>query len=418
MIGCAYTDDYARDPALSAPLVGKESLLSASSDARYACETSRLVTPSVPTVSFGNDEILFRRGDDMFVFMTENDAESDFSARLVVASIDRDGNIGETRIIAKKPAGWINSVQMVERDGSVMLLWLESNPDEGSSIRIATLDDNLEVVDGPHTVLGIEQDIDQARSAPADRGLALIWTQRESLTERSLSFAMLDESGQMTDEPRVVFRSDKGLRLGEFVRFRNRYAATYDEVDEPGSGYFVVLDEEGMPHNGPLRLGRNANGESLLVRGDEVLVAYTLFGSPYLGADGAHGIRLASFGLDGNRKGQVRAVDSAASDRFLMRPRFIPFGDDIALLWSEGTVIHECGGCMPDNLLKFVVLDGTGGKLVSKPIELINPLDRGGLVRSQGIWNDEDLLLLTKIAFHTTAQLASATIHCEATSEP
>jgi hypothetical protein len=87
-------------------------------------------------------------------------------------------------------------------------------------------------------------------------------------------------------------------------------------------------------------------------------------------------------------------------------------GDDVGLLWAEGSIIYICAGCVPDHSLKFVVLDGEDFTPRSKAVELPNTLPNGGLLSPETARLGDDLLIVSTVTYHTSAEGASGTIRC------
>jgi hypothetical protein len=126
-------------------------------------------------------------------------------------------------------------------------------------------------------------------------------------------------------------------------------------------------------------------------------------------------VRLARFDSDGQRQGPIYDLQAPVTDREAVDPRWVDMGDDVGLLWAEGSIIYFCAGCMPDHSVRFVVLDGDDFTPESSVVELVTPLSSGGLLAPQAVRVGDDLLVAAAITYHVSAEGASATIRCTTT---
>ena len=74
--------------------------------------------------------------------------------------------------------------------------------------------------------------------------------------------------------------------------------------------------------------------------------------------------------------------------------------------------VDICAGCVPDHSLKFVVLDGQDLTPQSSVVELSNTLPSGGLLSPEAARTGDDLLVVSTVTYHTSAEGASGTIRC------
>jgi hypothetical protein len=153
---------------------------------------------------------------------------------------------------------------------------------------------------------------------------------------------------------------------------------------------------------------------SLFVRGDQVLAAWSVVsaGSSFEAQDAATTIRLGRFDADGKRQGPLFDLQAPVRDRESIQPFWVGMGDDVGLLWAEGSIIYICAGCVPDHSLKLVVLDGEDFTPRSKAVELPNTLPNGGLLSPETARLGDDLLIVSTVTYHTSAEGASGTIRC------
>ena len=123
-------------------------------------------------------------------------------------------------------------------------------------------------------------------------------------------------------------------------------------------------------------------------------------------------MRPSRLDLDGERIAQELRVQTPKVNVECVQPRLLERDGDVGLLWSEGSVIYICAGCMPDNHLRFVMLDGQMLSPASDTLSLLNPASQGGLISPVGWWRGDDLSVVAAVGYHTSGEGASATIHC------
>jgi hypothetical protein len=87
-------------------------------------------------------------------------------------------------------------------------------------------------------------------------------------------------------------------------------------------------------------------------------------------------------------------------------------GDDVGLLWGDGSIIYVCAGCAPNHSQKFVVLDGQSFIPQSNVVELLNTFPSGGLLSSAAARSGDDFLVVSTLTFHTWGEGASGAIRC------
>jgi hypothetical protein len=181
-----------------------------------------------------------------------------------------------------------------------------------------------------------------------------------------------------------------------------------------------VLDSDGSVLGEPVALedsaasGFSATVPSLLVRGDQVLAAWSVVSgdSSYDVQDAATTVRIARFDADGQRQGLMYDLQAPVKDRESVQASWVDMGDDVGLLWAEGSIIYVCAGCVPDHSLKLVVLDGQDFSPQSNAVELANTLPSGGLLSPETARNGDNLLVVSTVTYHTSAEGASGTIRC------
>lgn len=84
----------------------------------------------------------------------------------------------------------------------------------------------------------------------------------------------------------------------------------------------------------------------------------------------------------------------------------------VALIWSMGTIIHVCAGCVPDDVLELVLLDPVALVRASKVVELESPAG-GGLLLPTLVTDGTDFLTTFDVTYHTSSTPAAAVVRCQ-----
>ena len=105
---------------------------------------------------------------------------------------------------------------------------------------------------------------------------------------------------------------------------------------------------------------------------------------------------------------RLAAMEDSVDD---VEPDLVPFGDALALLWARGSHIYVCGGCVPDHDLHAVLIDPASLDPLSQVVKVSS--EQGGLLRRDVAVLDDDLLTTVEVTFHTSAEPAFASFHCE-----
>jgi hypothetical protein len=125
-------------------------------------------------------------------------------------------------------------------------------------------------------------------------------------------------------------------------------------------------------------------------------------------------LRIGWFDTGGRALGATYDLQAAVFERRNVDPAWLDLGDDVGLIWSEGSATPIlCDGCTPDNRLHFVVLDGETLSPKSAVLTLNNPGTAGGLTHPQIVSLGPELLVVADVEYHTSSEGMSATLQCE-----
>lgn len=300
------------------------------------------------------------------------------------------------------------------------IVWSEAFGD-GNSYSLNSLQvDATGAVITPASVLLTQERAGGLKIASAGSGYALLWVDGDASSSK-LSFGLLDENGKLAGTPLVIAQGPY-LGVGDIAPVGDRFVVSYSDNQHAASGLvsrLLVLDSDGSVIGEPIAL-EDTGGvgfdaiPSLRARGDEVLAAWSVVtgDTSYEVQDAAITVRIARFDANGERQGLMYDLQAPVKDRESVDAFWVEMGDDVGLLWAEGSIIYICAGCVPDHSLKLVVLDGQDFTPQSNVIELANTLPTGGLLSPETAGVADDLVVVSTVTYHTSAEGASGTIRC------
>ena len=337
------------------------------------------------------------------------------------STLSLDGTLGPPSVVREPTSQFLASVTAATAGEKSTIVWTEAAPDY-SSYSLNSLQVNAEgEVVTPRSVLATLGRSDPPTLARAGAGYALLWIDGNEMSAK-LTFALLDESGKLASTP-VIVAQGMYLAAGNIASIGQHFMVSYADYQQRDSGLvsrLLVLGADGRVTGQPIALENSAatgfagTVPSLLVRGDQVLAAWSIAtgDSSYETQSAATTIRLARFDENGERQGLMYDLQAPIEDRESVQPFWVEVGDDVGLLWADGSIIYICGGCVPNHSLKFVVLDGEDFTPRSNVVEVVNTLPSGGLLSPATARSGDDLLVVSSVTYHTSAEGASATIRC------
>jgi hypothetical protein len=337
------------------------------------------------------------------------------------STLGLDGTLGSPNTVRSPTNQYLASVAAARDGEKSTIVWSEAVAD-GNSYALHSLQvDAAGTVVTPASVLVTQARSTTAKIVVAGSGYALLWVDGDQSSAK-LSFGLLDEKGKLATAP-VVVAQGPYLAAGNIAPIGDHFVVSYADYQYSDAGLvsrLLVLDADGRALGSPVAFedsaatGFSATVPSLLVRGDQVLAAWSVVtgNGEYDVQDAATTIRIGRFDADGQRQGPLYDLQAPVFDRESVQPFWVEMGDDVGLLWAEGSIIYICGGCVPDHSLKLVVLDGQDFTPQSNVVELANTLPTGGLLAAEAARNGEDLLVVSTVTYHTSAEGASGAIRC------
>jgi hypothetical protein len=288
----------------------------------------------------------------------------------------------------------------------ITVIWQEL---DGDTRRLfsAQVDDSGDVVTEAHALPGTAPNSNAAAIVSFGDGYAAVWAEGLG-DETAYQFARLDAAGNLVDSPKTLL-DGRVSRVDSLVALEDGFAMTYTAFEGTQISRFVAFDAEGTPYREPITLGEP--GAGLIRRGDYVVAAWG-HGSGERGSAWASNLRIGRFDDRGRAAGDVYELQEAVVHEQNSDPAWVELGDDLGLVWSRGGVIYVCGGCIPDDHLEFVVLDGRTLAKKSEVVTIENQETSGGLLRSQMVANESRLTVATNVTYHIAAEAGLATISC------
>jgi hypothetical protein len=331
-----------------------------------------------------------------------------------------DGTLGSSNAVRAPTKQHLASATAAQGGELSTIVWSEAFADGNSySLNSLQVDPTGAVVTSA-SVLLTQARAGGVKIARAGSGYALLWVDGDASSSK-LNFGLLDENGKLTGTPLVIAQGPY-LGVGDIAPVGDHFLVSYSDHQHAASGLvsrLLVLDSDGSVLGEPIAL-EDTGGvgfsaiPSLLVRGDQVLAAWSVVtgDTSYEVQDAAITVRIARFDAEGERQGLMYDLQAPVKDRESVDTFWVEMGDDVGLLWAEGSIIYICAGCVPDHSLKFVVLDGQDFTPQSDVVELANTLPTGGLLSPETAGVGDDLVVVSTVTYHTSAEGASGTIRC------
>jgi hypothetical protein len=335
---------------------------------------------------------------------------------VVTASVDETGAPGVASPVALYTGAYSSHPRLAASARGTSVAWVEAGANQMHTMRIAELDAAGAVSKPAATVAGLSERLSAPELVATTDGHALLFVNTVTAFSSSrVRFARLDADAAVVGDIVDVATAETSPQTGAFVELPTGFAATYTYAGSDAETHLVFLDAEGRVQGEPVVLGsaRPGVGQSLLVRGDELIVAYGGEDGSYGTSDVAGYIGLARFELSTRAlAAPVVRVQSPTVHREATHPVLFAMGQDIGLLWSRGSVIYVCGGCMPDNHLELVVMDGDDFTPVTELLTIPNLEPMGGFVHPLIAPVGAHLAVAATLQFHIAGAAASGAVRC------
>lgn len=291
---------------------------------------------------------------------------------------------------------------------------------EGTALELVVVDDAGTPLAPPRTIEGISLSYGQEVAIAAlPDGWLLAWVAGPFDGSRLMTRRLAEDGAPVGDAVDlaaattigdVIAREGGGVIVG-FSR------GTYGE----GEAYVLLLDDLGLATGTPQPVSPvHANmisygAPTLLERDGGWLAAYveTYYDYNTSNPDQSESwdtIQLVALNGDGQRTGTTHRLIAPVIDTSITSPRLAAVGDRIGLAWSAGTIIYICAGCMPDHVMRFVLLDADTMVPASNIVEVAGT---SGLFTSGLRAVGTSIVGIFSVVYHVSADGAGALLSCE-----
>jgi hypothetical protein len=355
--------------------------------------------------------------------------ENPDAASVELASIDETGALRTPKRVGDFMENVWPQPRVVASSDGMTVLWKHDDANFMSHVRVAELDATGTMTTMPVTVAGLGERLSELLAAPTEDGIAFVFT--ESAPDDSshrLRLAFLDRGATTVRDVRDLVTAgldEPRPSAGAFVPVPGGFAVLYTFSGLESALSLAFLGADGTLRGDPLVLGSPSpwSAQSLLVRGDELVVAFTREVGTFDESNIARYTALARVELATQAlRGPIVGVQAPIENEAAVDPVLFAVDDDVGLVWSRGSVIYFCAGCMPDNHLEGVVIDGDDFTPLSALVTMPNTQPPrggdpngepfGGFVRPTVVPVGDHVVVVATLEFHTSGKAASAAFRC------
>jgi hypothetical protein len=410
------SDDGLMDTDPGAPLLERPLTIA------FDCRVSREMTPfEIPWYDFD----MVEAPEGAYLSRAELEWTSPKSEdRLVGSFLSADGILGSPAIIQSEtePNAMAFRTAIANAPGGYAIVWLHreftSTGEKTLFFSRIYMDGN--VVGTPSNLVSTTAVLEDPVLIENEEGHAVVWVGGTD-TEKRLMYGVIGNDGTFNESPKSIAEGAR-LYTGHAVRFGDGIAVSFDLQEALGSGYerqILVLDSEGTPRGETILLAEDlnvvsswgTNAAAITVRDGMLLAAWSVESQDNGGGNGVT-INVARFTEEGLLASPVYQLATAVDEQERVDPVWVDMGEDVGLMWAEGSIIYICAGCMPDHQLKYVILDGDDLTPKSEIITLANDATEGGLLDAEAVRDGDDITIISSIHYHLWSEGASGTVTC------
>lgn len=408
--GGSTTDGEPTDPT---PILEREPMIT------HACEETRAMEQPAGATN-GRWDALVALGGEYFVL-------GDSDGGLSLGSIALDGTTGD-EVVLEPEAFAFQSATAVALDTSIATIWTYT-AGATQALRYAVVDDTLASVVATKDVGGLSAAyLRTAALLPAASGeLALLYAEADAGGDTQLRFVLLDDNGDAATTPVDVAALGPMYGMVSATAAATPdggYAVSYTTGDYGGSEvFFVILDADGTPRFEPRRISRAAGDgwfstlggsrrPSVLPVGDDFWVVFTeswIDPAPEA-MNGNVVVKLAVVDAEGSSESHL--LQAPVDGKNNISPLLVELDGRVGIMWTTGTIIWICAGCITDNDLQLVLLDPDAIVPASNVVIQVHP-QVNGIVMPVGEFVGADMLTVASLDFHALTMPASGALRCE-----
>lgn len=356
--------------------------------------------------------------------------DGEFSVLLATATINLsrltvNGALGATVAIEPQPSSFRRPLAAAT-DAGIAAVWTRAGISE--MLRFAVVDDDQQFVVDPIDIPAASggRVIASALVSHDNGGYALFYGVADNTGATDLFRLMLDADGQAIGDPleladvgttwaaapaAAVPTADGGQALA--------YTAGGLEGNEV---FFVVLNAAGETQFAPNRISREAGDgwssdfgvgsrRNVMAVGDDFWVTYTESYADFEQMEGHVTVSLAV--VDGEGDAQVHTLQAPTEGTEHRWPSLTEIDDRPALIWTTGTIVWLCAGCISDHDLNLVMLDPDAVVPLSEIVTQATVTNgiAGPLVAVDG----PDVVTAGSLDYHVATVAASGSLRCTPT---
>lgn len=339
-------------------------------------------------------------------------------ADVAFSTVATDGTLGAEVVFGDSQGVQAQHPSLATMGTGSVAVWAESSTSSISgAIFYAHLDETGNPTGGVVEIAGSRDSSASNPQVVVDGSRIFVLWASSTNGRFSLKFVEIDSSG--TAQGQAVALTDSAFQIENtgLVKTANGFAATFSE---PTSGlwtvYYLAFDAQGTLAFQPKRVSLpniSANSPTITTTSDGILIAYVEVNMSSSVDEGYTIVRLVQYDLLGNQQGANHPLQAKVMDRENIDPFLVDLGQDIAVVWSAGTIIYICAGCVPDNSIEFVILDRDSLVPKSAHVRHPNPSEYSGLVNPVCMEHNLDFLTFVDVAYHVYSVPGSGLIHCD-----
>jgi hypothetical protein len=347
-------------------------------------------------------------GDEIFVTMG--------GETLQVATLALDGSTSDPVEVVDTP--FTASSSLTIDDGTdLVVVWRNL---QAGGLSFARISSTLELVAGPTLIEGgLAGDISPSSLLPTETGFALLYGE-DLGSATNLRFVNLDADGQPMGASVLV--AELGEQYAAPASMTptgdGGYAVTFVAGDSyEGEVSFVLLDADGSSRFPAKRISLPSTPghfasfsyrprRNIAKVGTSYWVAYAETSLAY--PEGSTIIRVAVVDDEGNAA--LHALEAPVDQVENRSPTFVDLEDGLGLAWTTGSVIWECGGCITDYDMRFVVLDREALAPASTVVTHLHQAN--GILAPIVAVRGPDLPTAANLDFHASTLPATGAMRC------